>query len=100
MVVTRAFQTESNEDEIIFDFTSIFISSTAEVVGTFLVIGTVDQFGRIASQCLFYTLGGTFVCLLCLSHGAFGPLPTTFAFFARVFEMAATSCTWVSYIKC
>ena len=97
MVVTRAFQTEINEDEIVFDYTSIFISSTAEIVGTILVISTIDMLGRIASQVVFYTLGGIFVCLLCLtSNSALAFVPTTIAFFARVFEMAATSCTWVS----
>lgn len=97
MVVTRAFQDEGNEDEVVFDFGAIFISSTAEVVGTILVICTVDLLGRIASQCIFYSLGGIFVFLLCFfSNAALSALPTFFAFFARVFEMAATSCTWVT----
>jgi MFS family permease len=76
------------------DYAGIFISSCAELVGTTLVIVTVDRFGRIPLQVICYTTAGIAVCLLAVASHRPGILAAGFV--ARVFEMAATCTTWVS----
>lgn len=81
-----------------FDYTAIFVSSAAELVGTTLVIVAVDRAGRISSQVVSYTSAGVCVCLLCVlaSVGSSRNLLVSLGFTARVFEMAGTCVTWVS----
>ena len=50
MVVTRIFEddeeTDDDDGDVSFDYLAIFISSTAEIFGTTLVVLTVDVWGR------------------------------------------------------
>lgn len=81
-----------------FDFSAIFISNAAEVVGVTFVIFGVDRIGRIPSQVVSYALSGFFLGALCYwaSIHASRPLLIALGFCARVFVMSATCVTWVS----
>jgi MFS family permease len=101
LATTRVFEDDTDEAgqgdaAPTFNFSAIFISCTAEIVGLTFVIFTVDSYGRIKSQMLFYTLGGLCVFALCLPAlvGKVGML-TFIAFCARMCEMGASCLTWV-----
>lgn len=97
MVVTKTFHSEGETGSDSFDYKDIFISSSAELIGTFIAIRTVDRIGRIKSQVIYYSLGGIFVFLICLfSSSVPFSILVFIAFMARAFEMSATCCTWVS----
>jgi hypothetical protein len=102
-----------------FDYSAIFISSSAEVIGLMIAIFTVDRFGRVATQVWSYLLGGLCILILGLldfyvggdvkddlldmSHVGDDMTSTEqerrqlifFAFLARMFMMSATSITWL-----
>ena len=102
LAVTRIF----DDEEVVegdghgvphFDYRAIFISASAEVLGLFVVIQTIDSFGRIPSQCASYICGGIFLFSLSMSAGtANNTILTILAFFARAFEMSGSCVTWVS----
>lgn len=112
MVTTRVFERASvpksgtslsgldgsAEDAPDFDYSAIFLSSSAELVGTTLVVLAVDRVGRIALQAVSYAFAGIFVCTLCVLAQLQFPrlLLVILGFGARVFEMASTCVTWVS----
>ena len=79
MTVTRVFgedvDNQGGGDEIKFDYGAIFISSCAELVGTFLVVAIVDRVGRIPTQVFSYVIGGLSLFFLCFwaDFGCFGP---------------------------
>ena len=82
-----------------FDYSAIFISNMAELVGTTLVILVVDRIGRIPSQVMAYAGAGILLCLLCTLAGTGAASRGTLiglGFGARALEMAATCVTWVS----
>jgi len=90
----------SSED---FDYSAIFISSMAEIVGTTLVIAVVDRLGRVPSQIGSYTCAGVLLCLLCVLAGEDQTASSQrrmlligLGFGARAFEMAGTCVTWVA----
>jgi MFS family permease len=87
-----------DEEPYSFDYGAIFASSTAELVGTTMVIFAVDRIGRIPSQVFSYLIAGLSVCALCVfaSWGFPRYALIGLSFIARVFEMAATCVTWVS----
>ena len=47
-----------------FDYSAIFISSSAELLGTTFVILLVDRVGRIPSQVVSYALAGACIFLM------------------------------------
>jgi MFS family permease len=104
LAITRVFDndqgssTDGNSDSYNFDYGAIFVSSSAELVGTTLVILLVDRAGRISTQVLSYSLAGILICILCslASYGAPRLLLIALGFAARVFEMGGTCVTWVS----
>lgn len=80
-----------------FDYRAIFISASAEVLGLFIVIHTVDRMGRIPSQTASYILGGGFLFSFAMLAGtASNSTLTGIAFCARMFEMMGSCVTWVS----
>jgi len=102
LTITRVFEDDSNNSNTNvpeFDFVAIFISCSAELVGLFLVINTVDRLGRVQSQVWSYLLAGMFVFLLSnfsLNNDSLSRVFLTFfAFMARSFEMGASCMTWV-----
>ena len=99
MAITRVFdRTVPDEQNAEFDYTAIFVSSAAELIGTTLVIVAVDRVGRIPSQVVSYSCAGVAVGLLCwlASHGSKRSTLMSLALIARVMEMAGTCVTWVS----
>ena len=109
LAITRVFEKDDEESSshvegsassssYDFDYGAIFLSSSAELVGTTLVILLVDRVGRISSQVGCYLLAGISVCLLCVLHAWNYPrfILVYLAFAARVFEMGGTCTTWVS----
>ncbi|KAL3910153.1 MAG: hypothetical protein SGILL_007807 [Bacillariaceae sp.] len=55
---------ENETGEYAFDYSAIFISSSAEMIGLTIAISTVDRFGRVPTQVWTYFLGG--LCILIL----------------------------------
>ena len=84
-------------DSYNFDYGAIFISSSAEVVGTTFAILLVDTVGRIPLQVVSYAMAGICVCSLCVlaSNEAPRDLLIVFGFSARIFEMAGSCVSWV-----
>ena len=75
-----------------FDYSAIFLSSSAELVGTTLVVLLVDRVGRISAQVGCYLSAGVSVCLLCVLSASDYPRSAVviLGFIARAFEMGAT----------
>jgi MFS family permease len=104
LAITKVFDndqggsTNEDPDSYNFDYGAIFVSSSAELVGTTIVILAVDRAGRIPCQVIAYSLAGISVCVLCTlaSNGAPRLLLIALGFTARVFEMGGTCVTWVS----
>jgi MFS family permease len=104
LTITKVFEeskgTSSNtrQNDYGFDYSAIFVSSAAELVGTTLVILAVDRVGRISSQVVAYLLAGFFICVLGVlsEQRASRFVLVAAAFLARVFEMSGTCVTWVS----
>mmetsp|Transcript_35446 Transcript_35446/g.71845 ORF Transcript_35446/g.71845 Transcript_35446/m.71845 type:complete len:479 (+) Transcript_35446:322-1758(+) len=88
---------DENQDVVQFDYSAIFISSSAELVGTALVVFLVDRAGRIASQVSSYLVGGICLFLLCFfSESGNRPFLISVSFGARVCEMMGSCVTWVT----
>ena len=72
IAVTRIFDSDNggnmddDNDGVSFDYSALLISSSAEIVGTMLVISLVDRVGRISTQVWAYILGGSSLLILCL----------------------------------
>ena len=106
IAVTRVFEVDAEEGgggngngDVDFDYGAIFISSSAEIVGTALVVFLVDRVGRIRSQVAAYIIGGICLSLLCFfGESEFGSRPflLSMAFGARVCEMMGSCVTWVT----
>lgn len=103
LTVTRVFDSdavegaEANGGTPNFDYKAIFISASAEILGLFVVINTIDTLGRVPSQVISYIGGGTFLFTLSMFAGsASNNTLIALAFFARAFEMMGSCVTWVS----
>jgi MFS family permease len=107
MVTTRVFSLDKDHraGSELFDYGAIFVSTIAEFIGTTLGFVIIDRFGRIPSQVMSYLLAGSFLCAFCImaeydstftSQQQKREVLLTFAFVARIFEMAATCILWVS----
>lgn len=101
LAITMIFSSEEEKQAdgtYNFDYTAIFASSSAELVGLTLVIFTVDTVGRIPSQTVCYAMGGTSVFLMCMFASVDAPRSVLLScsFSSRLFMMGATCLTWVS----
>jgi hypothetical protein len=108
MVITEIFGSESrhsNNNTLVggnktysFDYGAIFVSSSAELVGTTFAIFSVDVVGRIPLQVIAYAMAGVSVSALCLnaSNGAHRSVLISLGFAARIFEMVGSCTSWVS----
>lgn len=86
------------EETYSFDYGAIFVSSSAELIGTTFAILSVDRVGRIPLQIVSYAMAGLSVCSLCVlaSQGAHRSVLIAFGFSARIFEMSGSCVSWVS----
>ena len=92
LVITEVFENQeaATSDQITFDFGPIAMSSLAETLGVFLACLTVDRWGRILSQIVYYSVGGiTLVAMLMPSIAEYENVLTTLAFVARSCELSA-----------
>jgi len=97
MTVTRIFDEEDDNDGPDFDYTAIFISSCAEVVGTTIAISQVDVLGRRPTIVLAFTLAGISLFFLCILSGHVARIVLiALAFSARASEMAGACVVWIS----
>lgn len=105
MVITEIFDDESDNantgdgaKSYDFDYGAIFVSSSAELIGTTFAIFTVDTVGRIPLQVVSYALAGVSVCALCILADRDFHRNTliAFSFTARIFEMCGSCVSWVS----
>ena len=103
MAITKIFDkdedADGNEiDTYNFDYAAIFVSSSAELVGTTFAISAVDVYGRIPLQVVSYAMAGIAVCTLCIlaAHDASRDVLIAFGFMARIFEMSGSCVSWVS----
>ena len=81
-----------------FDFGAIFISSSAELLGTTIAILGVDTLGRIRLQVWSYALAGLFVSSLyfAAAYDYNRNMLVALVFGARIFEMTGSCVSWVS----
>jgi len=104
MAITEIFDSEGKSSvqgqnhTYSFDYGAIFISSSAELVGTTFAIFSVDTVGRIPLQVVAYAMAGVSVCSLYLSaaNDANRIVLIALAFVARIFEMIGSCVSWVS----
>ncbi|KAL3904661.1 MAG: hypothetical protein SGILL_009982 [Bacillariaceae sp.] len=112
MVITEIFDSENNGDNndlmggdsnnntetYSFDYGAIFVSSSAELVGTTFAIFSIDAAGRIPLQVVSYAMAGIAVCSLCVTaaNGAHRNILISLGFTARIFEMVGSCTSWVS----
>lgn len=87
-----------SQGEYNFDYGAIFVSSSAELVGTTFAILCVDRVGRIPLQIVSYSAAGLCVCSLAVSaaNGAARSALISLGFAARIFEMSGSCVSWVS----
>jgi len=103
MAITNIFDTEGDsgagpERRNNFDYSAIFESSSAELVGTTIAILSIDVFGRVPLMVVAYAMAGMFVCALYVSaaYECDRSVLIAFGFGARIAEMISTCVTWVS----
>jgi len=101
--ITSIFDDESKDSSkgmttYSFDYGAIFVSSSAELIGTSIAIFKIDTVGRIPLQVVSYAMAGISVCALCIlaSHDTHRGTLVAFSFCARIFEMIGSCVTWVS----
>jgi len=98
LFVGRLYSTDdddgSDDKKCSFDYESIFINSTAEVVGCTVCALCIDRFGRVKSQTLFYLLAGFSVFLMGFETGVTAVMVV--GFMGRIGALAASSATWVT----
>ena len=97
LFITKLFQEGddggASSEECRFDYPSIFVSSTSEIVGLAWAMLLLDRRGRRFTQACFYSTASFFTFLLGFRSGV-GML-TVCAFLARAGAMAASCATWV-----
>lgn len=106
LVITEIFNSEREHSTGLgggnqtygFDYAAIFVSSSAELVGTSFAIFSIDTAGRIPVQKGAYAMAGVTVCALCLSaaNDARRSVLIALSFAARIFEMIGSCVSWVS----
>ena len=92
LFVGRLYSTDdddgSDDKKCSFDYESIFINSTAEVVGCTVCALCIDRFGRVKSQTLFYLLAGFAVFLMGFETGVTAVMVV--GFMGRIGALAAS----------
>lgn len=81
-----------------FDYSAIFVSASAEFVGTTLAIFVVDRMGRVSPQVISYGIGGMSISLVLFlsTFHTHRYVLVALAFVARIFEMSGTCILWVT----
>jgi putative MFS transporter len=85
---------DDNEQSCSFDYSSIFINSLSELIGTTFGVVLIDRIGRVNTQMIFYLLSGLFVAMVSVPSLSSGGVLAV-AFVGRMCIMTASSSTWV-----
>jgi MFS transporter, putative metabolite:H+ symporter len=98
LFVTKVFEADSDADDddaltCDFDYQSIFVSATSEIVGIFLAAYIIEKWGRVPSQVSMFALAGLGVFCMGIRMTD-GPL-ICISIFARLTAVAANSSVWV-----
>ena len=107
LVITRVFSTSTSHGTgYQFNFAAIFTSSTAELVGTFVVIAAVDTVGRIQTQAWSWIVDGIAMASLCMiaetnhlqneTGDSTTYLLVALAYVVRICGMTGSSALWIS----
>ena len=99
LVITEMFQNQKAipSDQPTFEFGHIAMTSLAETLGVFLACLTVDRWGRINSQIVYYSLGGiSFVAMSMPFLENYENTLTFMAFIVRSCELSACCITWIT----
>jgi len=104
MAITEIFDADKDSSSSgeggsnVFDYSAIFVSNSAELVGTTIAIFSIDTLGRIPLQVLSYAIAGVLVCSLyfAAAYECNRTVLVTFGFGARIFEMIGSCVSWVS----
>jgi len=107
LAITRVFDDESSSSAQVggddtgynFNYSAILKSSAGEVLGTTLVVMSVDRIGRVASQIFCYVMGGLSVFVFCWYasyENSSGSVLVLLAFLVRAFEMGSSCVTVLS----
>lgn len=101
LFVGRLYSTSDDDDsddkKCSFDYASIFINSTAEVVGCTMGAIFIDRWGRVRSQTLFYLLAGGAVFLMGFENKATAVLIV--GFLARIGALAASVSFFLPFLE-
>ena len=99
LVITEVFENQkaTTSDQPTFEFGPIAMSSLAETLGVFLSCLTVDRWGRIISQVVYFSLAGvSCVVMLMPILANYKKVLTALAFSARALEISANCITWIT----
>jgi putative MFS transporter len=97
--VTRIFDNAEGA-ELDFDYVAIFVSSSAELLGTYATIQLIDRIGRVKTLTRAFLSAGISLFLLCALDDYVGSrVLVLFAIVGRASEMAAACVTWTVTVE-
>lgn len=97
LTVTRVFDTGEDGADEDFDYSAIFLSSAAELIGTTLAIRLIDTIGRIKTLVGSCIIGGIGVFALCLTdEKVVRWVQICCALVARAAQMSMACVAWIS----
>lgn len=94
--IFQKYPSSQSQSSFTLNFVPIALYGLSAFVGVILAVRTVDVFGRITSQVIFFSFAGLTVFSMLMRHSIKDALAITLAFVARGFEVAATSIMWLT----
>jgi len=98
LYVARIFTNVNGDDDsasCTFEYSAIFVNSTAELLGVVVGAAAIDYLGRRYTQAVFYALAGIFVFSIGLTPSSSLNAISAIAWFARMFSLISNNATWV-----
>lgn len=96
LFVARIFTNSNTEDDTCsFDYSAIFVNSSAELVGVFVGAFVIDVLGRRGSQVTFYSLSAVFIFAMGFSGSISSSGLMAISWFARLSSLVSNNSTWV-----
>eukprot|EP00554_Chaetoceros_debilis_P006976 CAMPEP_0194073076 /NCGR_PEP_ID=MMETSP0149-20130528/626_1 /TAXON_ID=122233 /ORGANISM="Chaetoceros debilis, Strain MM31A-1" /LENGTH=484 /DNA_ID=CAMNT_0038753033 /DNA_START=138 /DNA_END=1592 /DNA_ORIENTATION=+ len=97
LTITRVFDTGEDGADEDFDYSAIFLSSAAELIGTTLAIRLIDTIGRIKTLVGSCIIGGIGIFALCLTDEKVARwVQICCALVARAAQMSMACVAWIS----
>jgi putative MFS transporter len=96
LFVSRLYSTSGADDDgtCNFDYSNVFINTSAEFIGVFVCVYLIDPLGRSKTQLSLYVVGGVTVALMGIKFSSSAVIAV--GFIARLCIMGASSATWVA----